>query len=69
MTKTAKEWFDKLPSPYNKMAIRYLPKRKAVRYSKASIALCCVFVWNDTEEGYDFWEGIHDNIHAVNNFQ
>lgn len=60
---TAKEWFLTLPEPYGQMAINNTSKIKLKEvYEQLSLALVFSFTWKFTDEGFDFWEAIHDNI-------
>lgn len=65
---TAKEWFLMMPSPYSEMAIKYSDKRLNQDYPTASFALACMFYWGATEEGFDFWEAIEDNLNALKKY-
>lgn len=68
--KTAKEWFLTLPEPYGQMAIEATEKQdkdkgkpflnREIRYLED--ALLYSFEWGRSDQGYDFWDGIYDNI-------
>lgn len=75
MKKNIKYWLKKLPVPYNHIAIEEHEKDIAInkrlnikwtnnKYEASSIteAVAGSFVWAKTEGGYDFWEGIQDNL-------
>lgn len=65
--KTALQHFNELPSPYGQMAIEETirqgkEKRLKWGYESASKVVNRLFLWYLSEIGYDFWEGIHDNL-------
>jgi hypothetical protein len=57
--KTAKEWFQKLPEPYRTQALENSDGLK-IKYQSLPDALMGNFTWDDTPQGDEYWDKIHD---------
>jgi hypothetical protein len=59
-TKTVKEWLEKLPDGYRERALANLMDAKANNHAiSIAGAIDLAFNWGDTNEGFEFWKGIH----------
>ena len=64
---TYREAFNKLPEPYNEMAIEERlqqydnDERSLDRKVIVGNPLSSGFTWNWTEIGHNFWDGVNDN--------
>jgi hypothetical protein len=59
--KTAREWFETFPEPYRSQALHYLniaPRNslESYLYADAINALESSFFWNETNQGYTYWD-------------
>jgi len=57
--KTAKEWFQKLPEPYRTQALENSDVLK-IKYQSLPDAIMGNFTWDDTPQGDEYWDKIHD---------
>lgn len=55
--KTTQEWFEELSEVYKDKALRNMIDPKAQHYSLAG-AISNGFVWSETPEGRDYWNGV-----------
>jgi hypothetical protein len=59
--KTTQEWFEQLPEDYRGKALKNMIDPTAEHYSLAG-AISNGFVWNDTPEGKDYWNGVFREV-------
>lgn len=68
-TKTIREWFEGLPDGYKELALSNLenfPIDSGCRgASSLTDALDSGFWWEDTPEGQDFWDAVHEFVSYV----
>ena len=58
-----KSWLTTFPEPYKSQAIKNLNLRFGEFFaSSARIALANAFDWDESKEGYDYWENFCTNI-------
>jgi hypothetical protein len=55
--KTTQEWFEQLSEVYKDKALKNMIDPKAQHYSLAG-AISNGFVWEETPEGKDYWNGV-----------
>lgn len=57
--KTIKEWINELPEPYRSQALKY----ETIYWNSKSMtkksALTVAFLWDDTNESFDYWEKLY----------
>lgn len=59
------EWLGLLPEPISSKAIKYTKRGPLSRISESYLALSLedalsgAFRWNDTSEGYWYWDSVH----------
>lgn len=59
--KTINEWLETLPPGYRELALKNEKKYWVdCEYTSLAYSLHGAFVWNDTEEGHDFWKQVYD---------
>ena len=55
------KWYNKLPEPYRTQALGNLMYRVSQKkVDNFSDALKGGFVWAETDEGFSYWDNIHD---------
>jgi hypothetical protein len=59
--KTTEEWFNQLNEAYKDKALKNMTDAKAEHYSLAG-AISNGFVWSDTPEGKDYWNGVFREV-------
>lgn len=63
--KTMRKWYSELPEPYKSEAIRshtdYFGK-KTKHAESLLLALLNGFEWGETEQGYEYWENIYNEL-------
>ena len=59
--KTTEEWFNELNEAYKDKALKNMIDSKAEHYSLAG-AISNGFVWGDTPEGKDYWNGVFREV-------
>ena len=59
--KTTEEWFNQLNEAYKDKALKNMTDAKAEHYSLAG-AISNGFVWLDTPEGKDYWNGVFREV-------
>lgn len=65
--KTIPKWYEELPEPYNIMALNNLEERPfTILYPSLSEAICAGFPWDESNEDFNFWNGIYENLLYLN---
>lgn len=59
--KTTEEWFNELNEDYKGKALKNMIDPKSEHYSLAG-AISNGFVWSDTPEGKDYWNGVFREV-------
>ena len=59
--KTTEEWFNQLNEAFKDKALKNMTDPKDEHYSLAG-AISNGFVWNDTPEGKDYWNGVFREV-------
>lgn len=59
--KTTEEWFNELNEAYKDKALKNMIDSKSEHYSLAG-AISNGFVWGDTPEGKDYWNGVFREV-------
>ncbi len=59
--KTTEEWFNQLNEAYKDKALKNMTDPKSEHYTLAG-AISNGFVWNDTPEGKDYWNGVFREV-------
>jgi len=71
MKKTIKQHLKSLPPVYRDMVLYAAEIQRKddyllLSYNTMHGALMCLFTWDHTKEGHDFWDGIYDNLKHLN---
>jgi hypothetical protein len=65
---TIREHIDTLPEPYKTQAINNLNNIKSVVVVKhTSVAIAIAFTWENTPQGYDYWNLIYNKYFSNGN--
>jgi hypothetical protein len=59
--KTTEEWFNQLNEAYKDKALKNMTDPKSEHYTLAG-AISNGFVWSDTPEGKDYWNGVFREV-------
>jgi hypothetical protein len=59
--KTTEEWFNQLNEAYKEKALKNMKDSKAEHYTLAG-AISNGFVWSETPEGKDYWNGVFREV-------
>jgi hypothetical protein len=59
--KTTEEWFNQLNEAYKEKALENMKDSKAEHYTLAG-AISNGFVWSETPEGKDYWNGVFREV-------
>jgi len=61
--KTIREWFEMLPEPYRTKALaNTAPDNRTEDYPSLISALDNAFVWDETQEGGDYWHELFKTL-------
>lgn len=64
MKKTIKQWLNELEEPYRTQALENAEDYGGINNTATSLddALLAGFLWDKTEQGWDYWEEVRQNI-------